>query len=93
MKFKSSFSLHWLMNWVANSWWERERHLPFWCIDLLDGYVTFVVSILMIGVLTAAIGDLASHLGCTIGLLDSVNAIAFVALGTSVPGKLVYGLQ
>jgi len=40
----------------------------------------------MIGVLTAVIGDLASHFGCTIGLKDSVTAISFVALGTSLPG-------
>ncbi|ODM93025.1 Sodium/calcium exchanger 2, partial [Orchesella cincta] len=53
--------------------------------DIMDGYVTFVISILMIGCLTAVIGDLASHLGCTVGLKDSVTAIAFVALGTSVP--------
>jgi len=52
------------------------------------GYVAFVVSILGIGALTALIGDLASHLGCSIGLKDSVTAIAFVALGTSIPGKL-----
>merc|ERR1719412_2374580 len=50
-----------------------------------NGYVTFVVSILMIGLCTAVIGDIASHLGCFIFLKDSVNAIAFVALGTSVP--------
>lgn len=56
----------------------------------MDGYVTFVVSILLIGVLTALIGDLASHLGCTISLKDSVTAIAFVALGTSIPGKTHY---
>ena len=31
-------------------------------------------------------GDVAGHLGCFINLKDSVNAIAFVALGTSVPG-------
>jgi len=55
--------------------------------DIMDGYVTFVISIVMIGVLTAFIGDFASHLGCTIGLKDSVTAIAIVALGTSVPGK------
>lgn len=55
--------------------------------DILDGYVTFVISIFMIGCLTAVIGDLASHLGCTVGLRDTVTAIAFVALGTSVPGK------
>ena len=41
----------------------------------------------MIGVLTAFIGDLASHFGCTIGLKDAITAISFVALGTSVPGK------
>ena len=46
----------------------------------------FVVSIAMIGVCTAVIGDVAGHLGCFIFLKDSVNAIAFVALGTSVPG-------
>lgn len=41
----------------------------------------------MIGVCTAVIGDVAGHLGCWIYLKDSVNAIAFVALGTSVPGN------
>ena len=40
----------------------------------------------MIGACTAVIGDVAGHLGCFIFLKDSVNAIAFVALGTSVPG-------
>ncbi|KAH9519500.1 Sodium/calcium exchanger 1 [Bulinus truncatus] len=39
----------------------------------------------MIGFLTAIIGDVASSFGCTIGLKDSVTAISFVALGTSVP--------
>ncbi|XP_068420198.1 sodium/calcium exchanger 1 isoform X2 [Eschrichtius robustus] len=50
-----------------------------------NGWACFIVSILMIGVLTAFIGDLASHFGCTIGLKDSVTAVVFVALGTSVP--------
>ena len=40
----------------------------------------------MIGVMTAIIGDVASHFGCTIGLKDSVTAISLVAVGTSVPG-------
>ena len=53
---------------------------------MFNGYVTFVTSILMIGVVTAVIGDVAAQLGCFIYLKDSVNAIAFVALGTSVPG-------
>merc|ERR1712168_1410867 len=49
------------------------------------GYPTFVISIIFIGLCTAVIGDVAGHLGCFINLKDGVNAIAFVALGTSVP--------
>ncbi|XP_066553180.1 sodium/calcium exchanger 1 isoform X1 [Amia ocellicauda] len=50
-----------------------------------NGWACFIVSICMIGLLTAFIGDLASHFGCTIGLKDAVTAVVFVALGTSVP--------
>ncbi|XP_056623481.1 sodium/calcium exchanger 1b isoform X1 [Triplophysa dalaica] len=53
--------------------------------DYWNGWACFVVSIMMIGLLTAFIGDLASHFGCTVGLKDSVTAVVFVALGTSVP--------
>lgn len=51
-----------------------------------NGWACFFVSISLIGVLTAVTGDLASHFGCTVGLKDSVTAVVFVALGTSVPG-------
>ncbi|XP_039525484.1 solute carrier family 8 member 4b [Pimephales promelas] len=50
-----------------------------------NGWACFIVSICLIGALTAITGDLASHFGCTIGLKDSVTAVVFVALGTSVP--------
>lgn len=53
--------------------------------DIWGGWACFVVSIIFIGVLTMVIGDVASHFGCTIGLADSVVAITFVALGTSLP--------
>ncbi|XP_039642410.1 sodium/calcium exchanger 3 isoform X2 [Perca fluviatilis] len=53
--------------------------------DYLNGWACFFISIIIIGLLTAVIGDLASHFGCTIGLKDSVTAVVFVALGTSVP--------
>ncbi|XP_030587709.1 sodium/calcium exchanger 1-like [Archocentrus centrarchus] len=53
--------------------------------DYWNGWACFVVSITVIGMLTAVIGDLASHFGCTVGLKDSVTAVVFVALGTSVP--------
>ena len=61
-------------------------------LAMASGYVTFVVSIAFIGGCTAIIGDVAGHLGCFIHLKDGVNAIAFVALGTSVPGTKDYQL-
>uniref|UniRef100_A0A8C7Y1X0 Solute carrier family 8 member 2b n=1 Tax=Oryzias sinensis TaxID=183150 RepID=A0A8C7Y1X0_9TELE len=50
-----------------------------------NGWACFFVSISVIGILTAVIGDLASHFGCTVGLRDTVTAVVFVALGTSIP--------
>jgi len=55
--------------------------------DIAGGYLCFIVSILGIGVVTAIIGDVASYFGCTLGIKDSVTAVVFVALGTSIPGK------
>lgn len=62
------------------------KKILFILIDLGGGYLCFVVSILCIGLVTAVIGDVASHFGCTLGIKDSVTAIVFVALGTSIPG-------
>jgi len=53
--------------------------------DYFNGWLCFVFSIVAIGLLTAVIGDVASMFGCTIGMKDSVTAISFVALGTSLP--------
>ncbi|XP_059350666.1 sodium/calcium exchanger 3-like isoform X2 [Daphnia carinata] len=53
--------------------------------DRMNGWLCFFISIILIGVLTAIIGDVSSAFGCSVGLKDSVTAIAFVALGTSVP--------
>ncbi|XP_071540523.1 sodium/calcium exchanger 2-like isoform X3 [Panulirus ornatus] len=53
--------------------------------SILGGWLCFFVSLGAIGVLTAIIGDLASIFGCLVGLEDSVTAITFVALGTSLP--------
>lgn len=60
---------------------------PLWFLDYIGGWACFSVSILMIGFLTAIIGDVAAHFGCTIGLKDAVTAISFVAMGTSIPGR------
>ncbi|UYV61021.1 hypothetical protein LAZ67_1003139 [Cordylochernes scorpioides] len=53
--------------------------------SILGGWVTFFMSLLVIGLLTAIVGDLASIFGCLAGLKDTVTAITFVALGTSLP--------
>ncbi|PAA51257.1 hypothetical protein BOX15_Mlig018197g2 [Macrostomum lignano] len=53
--------------------------------SIWGGWLCFFVSLAMIGMLTAIIGDLASIFGCLVGLKDSVTAITFVALGTSLP--------
>jgi len=54
------------------------------CLGIFNGYLCFVISIIYIGICTAVIGDVAAQLGCFIYLKDSVNAIAFVALGTDL---------
>ncbi|KAL8565554.1 hypothetical protein ACOMHN_049530 [Nucella lapillus] len=51
----------------------------------LGGWPAFLVSLAVIGLLTAIISDLASIFGCLIGLKDAVTAITLVALGTSMP--------
>mmetsp|Transcript_89889 Transcript_89889/g.141960 ORF Transcript_89889/g.141960 Transcript_89889/m.141960 type:complete len:958 (+) Transcript_89889:184-3057(+) len=53
--------------------------------DFCDGWLCFVCALIMIGVVTAFIGDLASLLGCTLDIPDKITAITFVALGTSLP--------
>ena len=52
---------------------------------LAGGWLCFFIALVGIGALTALIGDLAGHMGCCMGLLPSVTAITFVALGTSLP--------
>jgi len=61
--------------------------MPAKISDIAGGYLCFIVSILGIGVVTAVIGDVASYFGCTLGIKDSVTAVVFVALGTSIPGE------
>ena len=77
------------------TWYEYIIHylVLFWkvifaCVpptQYFNGWACFVVSIIIIGILTALIGDLAAHFGCTIHLKDSITAISIVALGTSLP--------
>ncbi|KAM3721633.1 Sodium/calcium exchanger [Dirofilaria immitis] len=52
---------------------------------ILGGWLAFFCALILIGFITAVIGDLASILGCMIGLKDAITAITLVALGTSLP--------
>eukprot|EP00930_Biecheleria_cincta_P013349 TRINITY_DN11948_c0_g1_i1.p1 TRINITY_DN11948_c0_g1~~TRINITY_DN11948_c0_g1_i1.p1 ORF type:complete len:1564 (+),score=232.20 TRINITY_DN11948_c0_g1_i1:85-4776(+) len=50
-----------------------------------NGWPAFWLSMLVIGGITCVINDLASLLGCSLGMPDDVTAISLVALGTSLP--------
>jgi len=49
------------------------------------GWLCFWCALMMIGLVTAFVGDMAGLLGCCIGIPDDITAITLVALGTSLP--------
>jgi solute carrier family 8 (sodium/calcium exchanger) len=49
------------------------------------GWLCFFTALIMIGSITAAIGDLAMCFGCSLNFPNQITAITFVALGTSLP--------
>ena len=53
--------------------------------NIAGGIPCFFIAIVVIGVMTALIGDMANMLGCALGIESAVVAITFVALGTSLP--------
>ncbi|XP_068981714.1 sodium/calcium exchanger Calx [Bombus flavifrons] len=79
----SPSSLDYLMHGLTLLWKVLFAFVP--PTDIAGGYLCFVISIFGIGVVTAVIGDVASYFGCTLGIKDSVTAVVFVALGTSIP--------
>jgi len=53
--------------------------------DYWGGKGCFVMSLVMIGIVTFVVGEIATVLGCALGLKESITAITLVALGTSLP--------
>jgi solute carrier family 8 (sodium/calcium exchanger) len=53
--------------------------------DMAGGAPAFAVALAFIGVVTMLVGEVATILGCAIGLKASVTAITLVAMGTSLP--------
>lgn len=72
-----------IMHYVSLPWKLLFALIP--PTDYFNGWCCFVVAIIMIGILTAFIGDIAAAFGCTVGLKDSVTALTLVAMGTSLP--------
>jgi len=54
---------------------------PHYC----QGWACFIVSLGMIGVVTAIVEKVATVFGCVLGVPPPITAITFVALGTSLP--------
>lgn len=54
-------------------------------VELSGGWACFCMALVLIGGVTSLIIDLAELFGCVCGLEDSIVAITFVALGTSMP--------
>jgi len=73
----------WVLHFVSLPWKLLVALVP--PAELGGGWPCFATAIIVIGILTAVIGDLANLLGCAIGLKNSVVAITLVALGTSLP--------
>ena len=49
------------------------------------GWPCFFIALFYIGIITTIVGEVATVLGCAIGLETSVTAITIVAMGTSLP--------
>ena len=49
------------------------------------GWAAFIIALALIGVVTTVVGELATILGCTVGLRIPATAITLVAMGTSLP--------
>lgn len=53
--------------------------------EMCGGYPAFLIGLFFIGAVTMVVGDVATVLGCSLYIKESVTAITFVALGTSLP--------
>lgn len=73
----------WVFHCIALFWKLLVAFVPPTCV--CGGWACFIGALAMIGLMTAFVGDMASLLGCVVGLPDDVTAITLVALGTSLP--------
>jgi solute carrier family 8 (sodium/calcium exchanger) len=72
-----------IFHWLAMPWKVFFAIVP--PREKCGGWFAFVVALLQIGIVTFVVGEVATVLGCAVGLETSVTAITLVALGTSLP--------
>jgi len=80
---ESPATMDYVMHCATFGWKVLFAIVPPTCYK--DGWVTFFVALAFVGLLTAFVADIAGIFGCLLGLQDSITAITFVALGTSLP--------
>ncbi|CAJ1365862.1 unnamed protein product [Effrenium voratum] len=73
----------WVFHIITMPWKVIFALLP--PVDYCGGWLCFLTSLMMIGAVTALIGDLAELCGCVVNMPDAITAISLVALGTSLP--------
>lgn len=72
-----------LMHFACIGWKVLFAFIP--PVDTCGGIPAFLVALAFIGTITAVVAEVATVLGCTLGLAEAVTAITLVAVGTSLP--------
>eukprot|EP00927_Polykrikos_kofoidii_P029323 TRINITY_DN25369_c0_g1_i1.p1 TRINITY_DN25369_c0_g1~~TRINITY_DN25369_c0_g1_i1.p1 ORF type:complete len:1092 (+),score=161.49 TRINITY_DN25369_c0_g1_i1:135-3410(+) len=70
-------------HYVATPW--KLFFLPVPPPMFFGGWLCFVISLIYIAFVTVMVADLSEIFGCVVGIPDTITAITFVALGTSMP--------
>mmetsp|Transcript_92983 Transcript_92983/g.240233 ORF Transcript_92983/g.240233 Transcript_92983/m.240233 type:complete len:811 (+) Transcript_92983:88-2520(+) len=73
----------WIMHIVSLPWKLIFALVP--PVEYADGWVCFGICLVMIGLVTMLISDLANLLGCALTIKPAITAVTLVALGTSLP--------
>jgi len=73
----------WVMHLICLPWKIIFAFIP--PTEYAHGWVSFYSCLVMIGLVTMLISDLANLLGCSLGVSSSITAVTLVALGTSLP--------
>jgi solute carrier family 8 (sodium/calcium exchanger) len=83
LSWRTATPTGWAVHIVAVVWKVFAAFVP--PVRLGSGWPAFVFALLFIGFVTMMIQEVATFFGCVLGCPPAINAITFVALGTSLP--------